>query len=42
MHAQSGVSSQLLFGDVVMVRRYLIVGDIDPESQGLVHSDLHC
>jgi hypothetical protein len=33
---------QMLFGDVVMVRFYLIVGDVDPEPQGLVHSVLHC
>jgi len=42
MHAQSRVSSQLLFGDVVMVRLYRVVGDIDPELQGSVHSDFHC
>src|SRR5947209_8617838 len=32
----------MLFGDVVMVRFYLIVGDVDPEPQGLVHSVFHC
>jgi hypothetical protein len=33
---------ELAFGEVVMIRFYVIVGDIDPKPQDLVHSEFHC
>ena len=36
------LSYELTFGEINVIGFYVVVGDIDPEPQGLVHSDFHC
>jgi hypothetical protein len=35
------LSDQLPFGEINVLGFYMLVGDIDPKSQGLVHSQFH-